>query len=55
MFAKMAQSIMNKNSCMIFEFGGDNQLNDIERIFSGYNFTIYNDLQGNPRIIKIIL
>ena len=54
-FAKMAKSVMNENSCMIFEFGGDIQLHDIEIIFSDYNFDIYNDLQGDPRVIKIIL
>ena len=55
LFAKMAKNVMNKNSCMIFEFGGDKQLRDIEIIFSDYNFDIYNDLQGDPRVIKIIL
>ena len=38
----------------LLEFGGNKQKQDIRNIFSNYNITFYNDLNNEPRIVKII-
>ena len=40
---------------MLLEFGGNNQLNDIQEIFDNqnYTFTIFNDLNNMPRFILV--
>ena len=54
-FANIASKYMKKNASMILEFGGNNQLAEIKTIFSNFNYSIKNDLQGDARIIVIKL
>ena len=54
-FAKQGKKLLNPQGLMLFEFGGHKQLNDIIKIFidEQYNYTIFNDLNGEPRFILL--
>lgn len=54
-FALIGKHIMHDGSTMLLEFGGENQLDDIKKIFCNYNYNIHLDLQNDPRLIEINL
>ena len=49
----ISHHILNKNGCIIMEFGSINQLDKIINYFQSYQYTVYNDLNGDPRIIEL--
>ena len=46
---------LNKNGYMLFEFGGQHQVNSLKNIFNNqyYNYNFFDDLNGEPRFILI--
>ena len=46
---------LNKNGYMLFEFGGQHQVNSLKNIFNNqyYNYNFFDDLNGDPRFILI--
>jgi len=53
--ANFGRDFICKDGFMLLEFGGNNQLNDIQEIFDNqnYTFTIFNDLNNTPRFILV--
>lgn len=53
--ANFGRDLIYKGGFMLLEFGGTNQLNDIQEIFDSqnYKFTIFNDLNTRPRFILV--
>tara|TARA_B100001750_G_scaffold207382_1_gene185695 strand:+ start:412 stop:756 length:345 start_codon:yes stop_codon:yes gene_type:complete len=48
----IADYILNEHGVIIMEFGLSTQVNQIKDIFKNYKSTIYNDLNGDPRVIE---
>ena len=49
----ISDDILNENGCIIMEFGSINQMNKIINYFKSYQYTVHNDLNGDPRIIQL--
>ena len=56
-FSQHGQNLLNKNGKMLFEFGGKQQCKQITELFNhtGYDCTIFNDLNYDPRFILVTL
>ena len=56
-FVKQGKNLLNQNGKMLFEFGGAQQCKQIIELFyhSGYHYTIFNDLNNEPRFIFLTL
>ena len=50
----IADYILNDHGVIMMEFGLSNQVNQIKDIFKEYKSKIYNDLNGDPRVIEFI-
>ena len=56
-FAENGRDLLNPKGAMLFEFGGQHQSQKIQKLFSeaGYQHTLFNDLNNDPRFIFIRL
>ncbi|MBT3635063.1 MAG: peptide chain release factor N(5)-glutamine methyltransferase [Candidatus Marinimicrobia bacterium] len=54
-FADQGHDLLNQDGYMLLEFGGDNQADNIEAIFTARNYQVkfYPDLQNNLRVVKV--
>ena len=54
-FADFGIKHLSKTGYMLFEFGGQNQVNDLKYIFNNknYSYTFFDDLNNKPRFILI--
>ena len=50
----LSDDILNDGGRIILEFDSKKQSQDIINIFSGFQYTIYNDFSNNPRAIELI-
>ena len=50
----LSDDILNDGGRIILEFDSKEQSQDIINIFSGFQYTIYNDFSNNPRAIELI-
>ena len=46
--------MLNDDGSIILEFGGENQLEHIISIFSGYKYVIHNDFSNRARVIELL-
>ncbi len=46
---------LSEKGYMLFEFGGQNQVNDLKNIFNNknYSYTFFDDFNNKPRFILI--
>jgi len=49
----IADYILNDHGVIMMEFGLSAQVDQIKDIFKSYKATIYNDLNGDPRVIEL--
>ena len=54
-FAEFGIKNLSEKGYMLFEFGGQNQVNDLKNIFNNknYSYTFFNDFNNKPRFILI--
>ena len=50
----LSNDILNDGGRIILEFDSKEQSEDIINIFSGFEYTLYNDFSNNPRAIELI-
>ena len=50
----LSDDILNDGGRFILEFDSKDQSHAIINIFSGFQYTIYNDFSDNPRAIELI-
>ena len=50
---ELSDDMLNDGGRIILEFDSEKQSKEIINIFSGYKYTIYNDLSNNPRAIEL--
>ena len=49
----LSNHMLNDGGRIVLEFDSNKQGEEITNIFSGFNYTIYNDLSNSPRAIEL--